>query len=115
MKVMYDVYFANIDPVCKILHRPTANQHLLYMETLLDLPTRKFHSSSLDAVAFAMYFAAVNTLSPQNCMTLFSEEKGLLLERYRHGTEELLVQANLLSTSDTVTLQALTIYIVSSC
>ena len=115
MKVLYDVYFANVDPVCKILHRSTANRRLLYMETLPDLPSRRLQSESLDAAAFAMYFAAVNSLSSENCITLFSEKKTSLLERYRHSLQELLVRANFLSTSDIATLQALSIYIVSFC
>ena len=114
MKIMYDVYFANFDPVCKILHRPTTNQRLLLLETQLNPSKCRFHASGLDAVAFAIYFAAIHTLSHPSCMTLFGEERRLLLERFKNDLEDLLVQADFLNSSDIVTLQALTIYIVSA-
>ena len=66
----------------------------------------------MQALMFAMYFAAITSLTPQECMTEFGEQKTELLARYRYGTEQALVQADILNSMEMVTLQALVIYLV---
>lgn len=66
----------------------------------------------MQALMFAIYFAAVTSLTPEECIVQFGEHKQELLARYRYGTEQALVQAQLLNSSEMVTLQALVIYLV---
>lgn len=66
----------------------------------------------MQALMFAMYFAAVTSVAPEECMAQFGEPKQQLLTKYRYGTEQALVQAQLLTSSEMVTLQALVIYLV---
>ena len=66
----------------------------------------------MQALMFAMYFAAITSLAPDECMIQFGENKEDLLKRYRFGTEQALVQAELLNSMEMVTLQALVIYLV---
>lgn len=68
--------------------------------------------SKMQALMFAIYFAAVTSLPPDECMIQFGQPKSDLLTRYRYGTEQALVQAHLLTSSEMVTLQALVIYLV---
>lgn len=112
--VLFRFYFTNVDPVCKILHRPTVNTYFSNLEALLDPLTRRFKFRSLEAVTFAAYFAAVTSMTPQECLTGLGEQKDILLARYKSGTEAALVQADFLNSLEITTLQALTIYIVSS-
>lgn len=111
--IMVHFYLTNVDPLCKILHRPTIKVYLAGSQELLDESNRRFKFTSLEAVSFAIYFAAVTSMTPQECMTHLGEDKEILLAQYKRGTETALAQADLLNTMEMVTLQAFTIYIVS--
>jgi hypothetical protein len=112
--ILFQFYFTNVDPVCKILHRPTVTTYFSNMEVLLDPFTRRFKFRSIEAVTFAAYFAAIVSMSPQECLTYFGEDRDVLVGRYKHITETALVQANFLISLEITTLQALIIYIVST-
>ena len=112
--ILFQFYFSNVDPVCKILHRPTVDTYFSNLEQLIDPLTRRFKFRSFEAVTFAAYFAAVASMSPQECFTRLGEQKDVLVARYKRGTEAALVQADFLSSLEITTLQAFTIYIVSS-
>ena len=112
--ILFQFYFTNVDPVCKILHRPTVNTYFSNLERILNPVTGRFKFRSLEAVTFAAYFAAVTTMSPQECLTCLGEQKHILSARYKRCTEVALVQADFLNTLEIATLQAFTIYIVSS-
>jgi hypothetical protein len=111
--VLVQFYFANVDPVCKILHRPTAIAYFSNFEALIDPLTNQFKFNSFAAVAFASYFAAVASMAPEECLAQLSESKDVLVARYRRNTEVALVRADFLNSLEIITLQALTIYIVS--
>jgi hypothetical protein len=111
--ILFQFYFTNVDPVCKVLHRPTVNTYFSNLEPLLDPLTRRFKFRSLEAITFAAYLAAVVSMSPRECLTHLGEQKEILIARYKRGTEVALVQADFLNTLEIPTLQALTIYIVS--
>lgn len=112
--VLFRAYFANFDPICKILHQPTVHTHFSNLCALLDPLTGKFKFRSLEAVTFAAYFAAVNCMPPEHCMKCLGESKEILLARFKSNTEMALVQADFLNSMEITTLQALTIYIVSN-
>ena len=110
---LYHFYLANVDPLCKILHRPTIKAYLASSQELLDQSSGRFKFTSLEAVSFAVYFAAVTSMTRQESLTHLGEDKDVLLTRYKRSTEAALAQADLLNTMEIVTLQAFTIYIVS--
>lgn len=60
-----------------------------------------------------MYYAAVSAMTPAQCMNHLQEDKETLLDRYRTATEIALANANILLSSDLMTLQALVIFLVS--
>ena len=112
--ILFQFYFSNVDPICKILHRPIVDTYFSNLEQLMDPLTRRFKFRSLEAVAFAACFAAIVSMSPQECFTHLREQKDVLVARYKRNTEAALVHADFLSTLEITTLQAFTIYIVSS-
>ncbi len=112
--VLFRAYFANFDPICKILHQPTVHTYFSNLDALLDPSTGKFKFRSLEAVTFAAYFAAVNCMLPEDCLTSLGEAKEILLARFKSNTEMALVQADFLNSMEITTLQALIIYIVSN-
>jgi len=112
--VLFRAYFANFDPICKILHQPTVHTYFSNLDALIDPSTGKFKFRSLEAVTFAAYFAAVNCMLPEDCLTSLGETKEILLARFKINTEMALVQADFLNSMEITTLQALIIYIVSN-
>ena len=112
--VLWQFFFKNVDPVCKILHRPTVNAYFSNLKALFDPSTHRFKFKSLEAVTFAAYLAAVTSMSPEECLDYFGEEKEILSARYKRYTEQVLVQADFLNNLEIPTLQGLTIYIVSA-
>lgn len=111
--VLWQFFFKNVDFVCKILHRPTVNAYFSNLKALFDPSTRRFKFKSLEAVTFAAYFAAVTSMSSEECLDYFGEEKDVLSARYKRYTERVLIQADYLNSLEITTLQGLTIYIVS--
>jgi hypothetical protein len=85
---LLDVYFANVDPMVRITHRPTV--------------LRKFATYNHEAhpIAYAIYFSAINSLPPKVVQTRFGDTKEALLDRFQLGVEISLARENYLTTSD---------------
>lgn len=112
--VLFRYYFANFDPICKILHRPTVSTYFSNLGALVDPLTGRFKFPSLEAVTFAAYFAATNSMSSEDCVTHIGEQRDALLARFKRCVEAALVQADFLNSLEITTLQAFIIYIVSA-
>ena len=74
-----------------------------------DIPGGK----SFEALLFSIYYCAITSLTPEQCLQMFQSDKDLLLKKYRQAVEIALGKADFLSSTDLVTLQALAIFLVS--
>lgn len=110
IKKLRDIYFRNLDMLMKILHRPTIEKEfdLFIVNSEDNLP-----SKSTEALFFAMYFAAITSLSPERCRSQFGEDRSILLAQYRQSVELALARADFLNNTSLECLQALTLYDVS--
>ncbi|KAL8943689.1 MAG: hypothetical protein Q9216_000888 [Gyalolechia sp. 2 TL-2023] len=109
IETMCLIYVVNVDPISRVLHKPTLRKFISGAKDHIDsMPG----GSKMQALMFAIYFAAVTSLTHDECMTQFGERKDDLLQRYRFGTEQALVHAELLNSMEMVTLQALVIYLI---
>ena len=111
--VLWQFFFKNVDPVCKILHRPTGIAYFSNLKAFFHPSTRRFKFKSLEALTFAAYFAAVTSMSSEECLDYFGDEKDILSARYKYYTEKVLMEADYLNNMEIPTLQGFTIYIVS--
>jgi hypothetical protein len=107
---LWAIYLRNVDPLMKILHRPTLTNEL---QLFANSSTRSL-SASQHARLFSIYFAAVTTLSEEDCLRQLGRSKQELASNYRLNTEKALAAADYLSQPTLISLQALTIYVVSS-
>lgn len=107
MIAMGNIFFSRFDPVFKVLHRPSTLA-FLYSATR----DKKCITRGQEALLFAIYFAAITTVSDQDCINHFGQNKSILVQRYRSGIEAALPNANYLDTDDITVLQALVIYLV---
>lgn len=103
-------FIENFDPVFKVLHLPTLKKSVIEASSDIDNISG---DTSMEALLFAMYTAAVTTLRPEKCLEIFQEEKESLLTKYRHGAELAFANADLFTSADMVLLQALVIFLVS--
>ncbi|TAQ90834.1 hypothetical protein B7494_g830 [Chlorociboria aeruginascens] len=112
--MLFQLYFENVHPICGLIHKPTAVRLLSNMDQITDSSNGgRFKFRSIEAVSFALYFAAVTSISPEGCLAMFGEDRDVLLTRYKRCTESAFIQADILNSMEIVTLQALTIYIMA--
>ncbi|OGM46134.1 hypothetical protein ABOM_004871 [Aspergillus bombycis] len=104
---LWAIYVKNVDPVSKILHVPTAQSAII--ATILD---PKGSGTSMSALTFAIYFAALTSLNEQDAAEL-SWDKSQLLERFKSGLGHILVGAELLNQPELPALQAFAIFLTS--
>ncbi|ROW07771.1 hypothetical protein VMCG_03388 [Cytospora schulzeri] len=110
MRRLCETYFRNVDPLIKILHKPTVEEAFYrFMSSPVDNPLGR----ETEALFFAMYFAAVTSLQPEMCKALLGEDRGLLVVQFRQAAEYALARADYLNSTSLETLQAFTLY--STC
>ncbi|PNY24354.1 transcriptional regulatory protein [Tolypocladium capitatum] len=104
---LWSVYQENVEPLIKVVHVPT---------TELVLRDARISPEKLtpghEALVFAIYFAAVTSLEPDEVETNFGTNKDDLLVQYRFALEQSLAKANFLDTSDIAVVQAFTIFLI---
>lgn len=110
LTALFFCYEKNVDPMVRILHIPSLRKLVLSASANIDaIPSGNY----VEALLFAMYYAAITSLTQEECLHQFHDGRNSLLARYRSGTESALSNADLLSTKEIGTLQALVIFLVS--
>jgi hypothetical protein len=105
------IFLSNVDCVFKVLHAPSLKKYLFgHVKDLACSPG----PGGLEALKFAIYYAATTSLNAEQCIKQLGEEKTTLLIRYRSSIESALARADFINTLELSTLQALVIFLVSS-
>lgn len=105
---LWTVYAERVDPVLKILHIPTAQSAMIAM---ISGPKQTNHS--LEALAFAVYFAAATSLSENEMSTISVDSRQGFLQKCKLGLNQAITKADFLNEPNMTTLQALAIFAVS--
>lgn len=104
----WEVFKENVDPLIKVVHVPS------FEPTLLDAASHPENiPKSLECLVFAVYYAAVTSIMPDNCQERWGETRASLLQKYRFGVEQALARANFLHCDELVVLQAFVIFLVT--
>jgi hypothetical protein len=101
------VYKENVDQLVKVLHIPTFEPVLLDAIAHPEKVTK-----SLEPLMFAIYYGAVTSIMPAECMDRWGEDRKTMLTRYRFGLEQGLARANFLYCDEMVILQAFVIFLI---
>lgn len=112
-EVLLSYYFKNVHPMITIEHKQTTHIMARSNSELFDPNTGRHKFKSLEASLFAVAFAAVTSMTDEECVEHFDEEREVLVTRYKTATEIALQESDFLNSVEIVTLQALIIYIVS--
>lgn len=107
---LWQLYIENVDPLLKISHMPTLQPQLIEAAA-----HRPGVSKPLEALMFAIYLVAVNSLNDASAQSMFRESKPCLMARYHRATQQALINASFLKTTNLMVLQAFFLYLVRSC
>ncbi|KAI9648599.1 hypothetical protein NHQ30_003236 [Ciborinia camelliae] len=110
--VLLGFYFRNVHPLVTIMHKPTIYLMIQSNSGLFD-QTGRHKFKSLEASTFAMYLAAVTSMTNEECLEHLDEEREILVARYKTATEVALQESDFLNSVEIVTLQALMVYIAA--
>ncbi|KAF2866196.1 hypothetical protein BDV95DRAFT_585093 [Massariosphaeria phaeospora] len=105
---LWETFIVNVDSLTKVVHVPTLRPAIQKAANNTTSIPR-----SLEALMFAIYSAAVMSLSDQECRQRFSEPRKALLSRYVSATESALLRAKFMRTTSLVVLQALVLLIIA--
>jgi hypothetical protein len=104
----WQVYLDNCECLLKLMHTPTVN--LIIQNAVRN----DFHGlgKSDELLIFCFYFAAITSLTDEEVMRQFGQERSPLLEKHELAIKHGLSRAKFLQTQDLKVLQALVLYLV---
>ena len=105
---LWQVFVDNVDPMLKMVHVPTLTSAIEKAAPNMHAVPRGF-----EALMFAIYAAAILSISDEECMEIVGEGRESLLSRYISATKAALTRANFMSSISLVVLQALMIHILA--
>jgi len=106
---LWQTFLVNVNPLLKIFHAPTVQQTILDASGDLENVSRP-----TEALMFAIYFIAVTSMNNSDCERILGEPRQVLVSKYCHAAQQALINSKFLRSLNITTLQALTIYMVSS-
>ncbi|GKZ92649.1 hypothetical protein AnigIFM59636_005387 [Aspergillus niger] len=128
--LLLNVYLANVDPIVRIIHRPSLARRFdafvrsQYPDSRDYTPTQGGDSNGgtscgptkIDAfqpLVMSIFYAAVNSIKDTDVATMFGMDKVSLLNRYRMGTEMLLKRQKFMTSRIFEVLQAFVILLTA--
>ncbi|KAJ5923300.1 hypothetical protein N7454_008545 [Penicillium verhagenii] len=110
-RTLCEIYLRNVDPLFKVLHRPSLRAFL--HDDLPYLDYEPDHQAPA-TLAFAVFSAAVCTIDDSQCQLLFGIDKQSAFADLQKETEAALVKADFVTTNDLTVLQAFVISLLAA-
>ena len=107
VSMLWETYKENVAPLITIVHRPTARN--LFVEAAQNPDAL---DKNQEALVFSMYLCAIVSMTPDQCMLQFDQDRTTAVKRYRFATEQALAKAGFLNTQSLVLLQAAVLFLV---
>ena len=105
---LWQIFLDNINPLTKLIHAPTTQQRLLDASANLESI-----SNESEALMFAIYLSAIQSMSTDECQSIMGEGKGALIRKYHHAVRSALLRANFTSSLNILVVQAFALYLLS--
>lgn len=105
------IYIENVDPVIKILHRPSLVRWMIQGGTYLGYSE---DHTALEALRSAVFYSASVSMTDESCKNTFAVDKQSLAKACRTDCEMAISRSALLTSRDITVLQAFVLYLVSS-
>ncbi|OBS25099.1 hypothetical protein FPOA_05634 [Fusarium poae] len=106
---LWQTFVETVNPLIKIIHVPSLQKRILeasWDPSCID--------KSLSALMFSIYTLSITSLSSENCLSSFGQDRGVLLMHYRTATLRALAEADYMETKTLEVLQAMTLFIFSN-
>ncbi|KAJ6095791.1 hypothetical protein N7486_006537 [Penicillium sp. IBT 16267x] len=110
-RTLCELYLRNVDPVFKLLHRPSLRAFLYDDQPYLDY---EHDHQAPTTLAFAVFSAAVCTIDDSQCQLLFGLDKKSAFADLQKETEAALIKADLFTTNDLTVLQAFVLSLLAA-
>ncbi|MCJ1458291.1 hypothetical protein MMC28_008662 [Mycoblastus sanguinarius] len=105
---LWQVFLDNVNPLTKLIHAPTTQHRLLDASARLENISKEW-----EALMFAIYLSAIQSMSADECQSIMGESKGVLFRRYHSAAKSALLRADFTSSLDILLVQAFTLYLLS--
>ena len=106
---LWSVFVQNVDPLTKVFHVPTLKPAFHHASRKIEAVPARF-----EALMFAIYSAAVMSLTDTECQSRFQEPREVMRRKFINATQVALSHANFIATKGLVVLQALVLHIISA-
>ncbi|KAK3306587.1 fungal-specific transcription factor domain-containing protein [Chaetomium strumarium] len=104
---LWQIYISNVNPLLKVTHAPTLQAQIISASAN---PARI--PKPLEALMFSIYFAAITSLTEEEVQSTFSEDRAILLGKFHNATQQALVNAGFMRSSELMVLQAFFLYLL---
>jgi hypothetical protein len=104
---LWQTFLDNVHPLVKIIHAPSIQQEI----SRASGSPRSF-SKPMQALMFSIYSCSVASMSDEDCIDILGEDKASALRRFAGIAKTALTVAGLLTTQDTMVLQAFVLFLV---
>ena len=104
------VYLDNVDPVIKLLHRPSLSRWMINGEQYLDFSP---NHTSTEALGSAVCYAAACSMTEVQIQSMFQRSRHELVTEGRRSCETAMEKSGLLATRDITVLSAFVLYLVA--
>ncbi|KAH8422563.1 Zn(II)2Cys6 transcription factor [Aspergillus melleus] len=105
-QILWKAYQDNVAPVTMIFHQPT-----LLKTMYKAAANNSYVDHASEAVVFAVYFAAVNSLDTEECAEMLAQDQSSLREYYKFATQQALARAGFLQSRSLTVLQAAVLFL----
>ncbi|PYH88487.1 Zn(II)2Cys6 transcription factor [Aspergillus ellipticus CBS 707.79] len=103
---LFEIFKENVAPMVRIFHMPTLiRSHWDAIASLGSL------GRNTEALLFAIYYSAVISMSPEQCVSTLGVSKAQASETYLFAVEQALARADLLNTQSLTLLQAAVLFL----
>lgn len=108
--LLLNVFEENIAPIIMIIHKPALRSLIQTSWT-----NNEELDKSSEALLFSVYFAAVSSMTPEQCLIQLGEDHAVVVKRYRFAVEQALARAGFFHTHKLLVLQAAVLFLTCAC
>jgi hypothetical protein len=105
-QLLLNAFEDNVAPIITIIHKPALRGLIQKAGTGPEELDR-----GSEALAFSVYFAAISSMTPEQCLARLGESHATLVKKYRFAVEQALARAGFLQTHKLVVLQAAVLFL----
>ncbi|KFZ20378.1 hypothetical protein V501_00170 [Pseudogymnoascus sp. VKM F-4519 (FW-2642)] len=105
---LWQTFLDNVHPLTKLIHAPSIQQEISRASGSPQTFTKPMH-----ALMFSIYSCSIASMRDEDCMEILGEDRALAHRRFAGIAKKALTVAGLLTTRDTMVLQAFVLFLLS--